>query len=50
MSAVIPTNAYPGQQRPRRRQLDNGTYVLTGNAGNANGSAAVTAAAGQCRV
>ena len=43
--SVTPTNAYPGNNG-RAAILANGQYYLAGNAGNGNGSAAVTAAAG----
>ena len=45
VTAVLPTNAYPGNNG-RAAVNVGGTYYLTGNAGNANGSTAVTAAAG----
>lgn len=44
-TAVLPTNAYPGNNG-RAAVNVNGTYFLAGNAGNGNGSAATTAAAG----
>ena len=44
-ATVLPTNAYPGNN-PRAAIEANGTYYLAGNAGNASGSAAVTAATG----
>jgi hypothetical protein len=45
VTAVLPTNAYPGNNG-RAAVNVNGTYYLTGNAGNANGGPAVSAAAG----
>ena len=44
-ATVLPTNAYPGNNG-RAAVNVSGTYYLVGNAGNANGSAQVTAANG----
>jgi hypothetical protein len=44
-TAVLPTNAYPGNNG-RAAISAGGGYYLAGNAGNANGSPAVTAATG----
>lgn len=44
-TAVLPTNAYDGNNGRAAINV-NGTYYLAGNAGNGNGSAATTLAAG----
>jgi len=45
VAAILPTNAYPSNNG-RAAVNVNGTYYLSGNAGNASGSPAVAAAAG----
>ena len=45
VTAVLPTNAYAGNNGRAAINV-NGTYQLVGNAGNANGSAQVTATTG----
>lgn len=46
VNVVAPTNAYPGNNGRAALNVGGGNFVLTGNAGNANGSPAVTLAAG----
>ncbi len=46
VNVVAPTNAYPGNNGRAAVNVGGGNYILTGNAGNASGSPAVTAAAG----